>query len=71
MPLEPLELPYGSNTLCYTGRGSFSGSDLGEVEEEQTVLSILCCLPGLPCKSPRNAAFEWSLTFMLGFGLLS
>lgn len=50
--------------------GELSGSGLGAVEE-QTVLSILCCFSGLPWMSPRNAASEWSLTFMLSFDFLT
>lgn len=44
------------------------GSDLGEVEEEQTTFSAAS--PGSSGKSPRNAAFERFLS-MLSFGLLS
>lgn len=72
MPLKPLSSrsPLRFELTMQHWPGELNGSDLGRGGRGAVSSLFSAASPGLPWKSPRNAAFEWSLTFMLSFGLL-
>ena len=53
MPLEPLELPYGLNTLCYTGQGSSVGQIWGRWKRNRQYFLFFAAYSGCPGRRPE------------------